>query len=317
MNTKAFYRVAYSREFIVFISLIILGAVLTSFSPQFLSLENISNLLLQISGITIVAVGMTMVIITGGFDVSVGSTLGLVAVIIGKAALAGVHPGFIPVIALASGSCLGAINGNLIAFGRIPPIIATLGTMNILRASIFQMLGGRWISKVPAGIRWFGISRFLGIPVPMWFAIIIALIFAYFLSRRPSGRYVYALGGNPEAANLAGINLRRVQITVYSITGALAGLAALIYVGRTGIVQTNTGVGFELDVIAAVVLGGTSTLGGKGSIVGSVAGALLVGVIKNGLILLNVPALWEGMIIGGLILMAVTVDTVRQRGIAA
>jgi ribose/xylose/arabinose/galactoside ABC-type transport system permease subunit len=148
----------------------------------------------------------------------------------------------------------------------------------------------------------------------MWIAVLLILFFSYFLNSRPLGRAIYALGNNPEAARVSGVNLARTTLFVYALTGVLVGFAGLIYVARTGIVQTNTGTGFELEVIAAVVLGGTSILGGKGTVIGSLLGAFLVGIIKNGMILLNVPALSEGLVIGALILISVVIDVIRARG---
>jgi len=208
---------------------------------------------------------------------------------------------------------IGLVNGTIIAWGGIPPIIATLGMMNLIRALMFQILGGKWISGIPPSVRTIGLGKWLGIPIPMWIAAFLIAIFSYFLSYRPLGRHVYAVGNNPEAARVSGVNLKSTVVFVYALTGALAGFAGLINAARTGIVQTNTGMGFELDVIAAVVLGGTSALGGRGTIIGSLLGAFLVGIIKNGMVLLNVPALSEGLVIGVLIIISVLADIIRAR----
>ncbi|MGQ9747704.1 MAG: ABC transporter permease [Candidatus Caldatribacteriaceae bacterium] len=307
-------RVLQRREFTV-LGLIVILAVIFSFTTErFLSVSNLTNLLLQLAGTAISAIGMTMIIITGGIDVSVGSMLGMSSVVAGKL-LMGNAPVFLVVLsAMGIGLLMGLMNGSLVVYGKIPPIIVTLGMLNIIRSLLFQFLGGRWISGIPPAIRVIGLGKWLGIPISMWMAILLILFFTYFLRSRPLGRAIYALGNNPEAARVSGVNLGLVTLFVYTLTGVLVGFAGLIYVARTGIVQTNTGVGFELEVIAAVVLGGTSILGGKGTVVGSLLGAFLVGIIKNGMVLLNVPALSEGLVIGTLILLSVVIDVIRSRG---
>jgi ribose transport system permease protein len=183
-----------------------------------------------------------------------------------------------------------------------------------MRSLLYGVLGGRWISSVPASIRVIGLGRFLDLPLPTWIAIALIALSSVFLRTRPLGRAIYAVGNNTEAARVSGVDVNLTNIFVYSVTGAAVGISGLIYVARSAMVQTNTGVGFELQVIAAVVLGGTSILGGKGTIIGSFLGAALIGVIKNGMVLLNVPALTEGLVIGVLILISVGIDIVRVRG---
>ena len=303
-----------SREATVVAFMAILGLYLEVATGRFLSPDNLANVLLSSAGTAIVALGMTLVILTGGIDVSVGSMLGVTSVAVGYAAAAGW--GLVPLllVGLAVGTLLGCVNGTLIAFGGIMPIIATLGTLNILRALTFQLLRAKWISDLPSTLQTLGLGLALHVPVAAWIALGLALAFLYLTTRRPLGRHIYAIGGNAEAARLAGIDLVRVTLLVYVVTGMLVGVASLLYVGQTGIVQSNTGVGFELQVIAAVVLGGTSILGGRGSVAGSALGALLVAEIKNGLTLLNISGLAEGMVSGVLILLAVGGDLLRVRG---
>src|SRR5579875_2702210 len=287
-----------SREASVAAFTVALGVSLHVATGRFFSLENLTNVLLDSATTAIVALGMTLVILTGGIDVSVGSMLGVVSVAVGYATAA--HWRLVPVslAGIATGLLLGGLNGALVAYGGIMPIIATLGTLSILRALTFQLLRARWISDLPPTLQ----------PLALAAGVV------YLTTYRPLGRHIYAVGGNAEAARLAGIDLTRVTLLVYAITGALVGIAALVYVGQTGIVQSNTGAGFELQVIAAVVLGGTSILGGRGSPLGSVLGALLVAEMKNGLILLNISGLAEGMVTGALILLAVGADLLRRRG---
>ena len=307
-------RVLQMREVTILGVIIVLAVILSLTTKNFLSTSNISNTLLGLSGIAIVSIGMTMVIVTGGIDVSVGSALGIASVVAGKLLLMHASAPVIVVAALAAGFAVGMLNGVLISYGNIPPIIVTLGTMNIIRALLFGVLGGRWVSGVPRTINSLGLGRFLTLPIPFWIALVLIAVFSIFLATRSQGRAVYAMGNNADAARVSGVNLNRTNLFVYSLTGALAGIAGLIYVARTGIVQTNSGTGFELEVIAAVVLGGTSILGGKGTLVGSLLGAALLGLIQNGMVLLNIPALSEGLVTGGLIIVAVLIDIVRARG---
>lgn len=314
MTNERLRRIVRRREFTVFGLIVVLVVLFSLTTERFMSVSNLSNLLLQLAGIAISAIGMTMVIITGGIDVSVGSTLGMASVVAGKFLMSGYSPFLVLLGALGVGLLIGLCNGLLIAWGNIPPIIVTLGMMSILRSLMYQLLGGRWISGIPPGIRVIGLGKWFGIPISMWVTMLLIAFFTYFLSSRPLGRAIYAVGNNPEAARVSGIDLRRTLLFVYAVLGALAGFAGLVYVARTGIVQTNTGSGFELEVIAAVVLGGTSILGGRGTVIGSLLGAFLVGVIKNGMVLLNVPALSEGLVIGVLIILSVMIDVVRARG---
>lgn len=306
--------VVRSREATVGAFIVSLGLFLEVATGRFLTLDNLANVLLSSAGTGIVALGMTLIILTGGIDVSVGSMLGVTSVAVGYAAAA--RWGMLPVtlVGLVVGAALGFANGALVAFGGIMPIIATLGTLNILRALTFQLLRAKWISDLPPTLHTLGLGLVLHIPLAAWATAALTLVFFYLTTRRALGRHIYAIGGNAEAARLAGIDLGRATLFIYTVTGVLVGIAALIYVGQTGIVQSNTGVGFELQVIAAVVLGGTSILGGRGSVLGSALGALLVSEIKNGLTLLNISGLAEGMVSGVLILLAVGLDLLRMRG---
>jgi ribose transport system permease protein len=309
-------RLLQMREITILGVIVVLCLVLTFTTQNFLSTSNIANTLLGLSGLAIVSIGMTMVIITGGIDVSVGSILGMASVVAGKLLLMHASAPVIVIAALAAGLLLGLLNGVIISYGNIPPIIVTLGTMNIIRALLFGVLGGRWVSGVPGTIKVLGLGRFLTLPIPFWIAVILIAVFSVFLATRSLGRAVYAVGNNADAARVSGVNLKRTNLFVYTLTGVLAAVAGIIYVARTGIVQTNSGAGFELEVIAAVVLGGTSILGGKGTLVGSLLGAALLGIIQNGMVLLNIPALSEGLVTGGLIILAVLIDIVRARGTA-
>ena len=300
-------------EFTLVILLILIVVPLAIAEPRFATLGNISNILLDVSQTVIVGIGMTMVILTAGIDVSVGSALAVCAVVVARAVNAGVSLPVAVVIGLVTGTVIGFVNGLLIAIGHIHPIIVTLGMLNILRLVSFKLQGGSWITGIPSTLSYLGSGSLLGFPVSWWIAVALVIVAALFLRQRPSGRHLYAIGGNAESARLAGISIRRMTLFVYALTGFLVGLAAAIYVGGQGQVQTNAGMGFELQVIAAVVIGGTSILGGKGSVIGTLLGALLVGTIDNALIVVNAPPLLQGLVLGVLILLALGLDRIRRR----
>lgn len=311
---KSFRKILKSREFTVTVVMIALIIFFGLSSERFLMKNNIKNILLQVSSIGVASVGMTMIIITGGIDVSAGSILGIVAVTLGEAAIHGVAAPVAIILGMLVGLFLGSVNGFLVSSIGIPPIIVTLGMMSLLRSLAYTFLGGRWIASLPESVRWVGLGKILGIPVPIWLTVILIAYFSYFMRYKSVGRYIYAVGNSIEAARVSGVNVKKILFFVYALAGLLYGVAGAIVVGRAGIVQTNTGNGFELQAIAATVLGGTSILGGKGTILGSLLGSLLVAIISNGLILLNVPALTEGLIIGILILGSVAIDVIRNRG---
>jgi ABC-type sugar transport system ATPase subunit/ribose/xylose/arabinose/galactoside ABC-type transport system permease subunit len=302
-----------SREFIV-LALLIVGSIVFNFThPTFLSLNNILSILSNVAVVAIIAIGMTAVIVTGGIDVSVGSVLALCMLIAAKVIAAGVENLLLVLlVTLVVGTLMGLINGSLVAFGRIHPIIVTLGTLNIIRALHIQILGPQWLTPPPV-VRPLSLGTFLDIPFPFWLVVVLIVLVSLFLRHRPLGRYVYALGGNTEAARLAGINIRGTIIFVYALIGLLIGLAAVIQLGLSGTVQPNAGTGLELQVIAATVIGGTNILGGRGTVVGSLLGALLVEVVHNALITIGTIALLEGLVIGTLIILAVSLDFLRHR----
>ena len=294
------------------IALLVLVFIVSLLSPNFFTVENISNIFRQTSVNAIIAVGMTLVILTAGIDLSVGSVLALSGAV--AATLIGLQ---IPVIiavpaTLLVGAALGAMSGVIIAKGRVQAFIATLVTMTLLRGVTMVFTDGRPISTgftdVADQFSWFGTGYALGIPVPVW---LMALTFAgawYLLNHTRFGRYVYALGGNESATRLSGINVDRVKIGVYALCGLLAALASLIVTSRLSSAQPTAGTGYELDAIAAVVLGGTSLMGGKGRIMGTLVGALIIGFLNNALNLLDVSSYYQMIAKAGVILLAVLVD---------
>ncbi len=290
--------------------LLLIVVIISIMSPSFLTANNIFNVLRQVSISALIAFGMTFVILTGGIDLSVGSTLALTGAVAAGLLSSGVDPIIAMAVALILGLILGAINGVIIAKGKVAPFIATLATMTIYRGVTLVYMDGKPISGLGdhASFQMFGKGYFLGIPVPV-VTMVIAFFVLYFILRKTTfGRRVYAVGGNAEASRLSGINVNRITIAVYALTGMLAALAALILTSRLNSAQPTAGESYELDAIAAVVLGGTSLTGGRGWIVGTLIGALIIGVLNNGLNLIGVSSFYQQVVKGLVILFAVLLD---------
>ncbi|EGQ8449401.1 MULTISPECIES: ribose ABC transporter permease [Vibrio] len=294
------------------IALIFLIVVVSFLNPNFFTVDNILNILRQTSVNAIIAVGMTLVILTAGIDLSVGSVLALCGAF--AASMIALE---VPVLvavptALLAGAALGAISGIIIAKGKVQAFIATLVTMTLLRGVTMVYTEGRPISTgftdTADAFAWFGTGYALGIPVPVWLMVVVFAAAWYLLNHTRFGRYVYALGGNESATRLSGINVDRVKIGVYAICGMLAALAGIIVTSRLSSAQPTAGMGYELDAIAAVVLGGTSLMGGKGRIMGTLIGALIIGFLNNALNLLDVSSYYQMIAKAVVILLAVLVD---------
>ena len=301
------------REYVTIALLALEIVIFALLVPNFLHPNNISTVLRNAAELAIVSIGMTMVMVLGGIDVSVGSALGVVAIVVAWQIQAGMHPLAIALVALVTGMAIGLMNGALVTWVRIPAIITTLGTMNILRAAVFGMLGGRWITGLPPVFAGLTAGSFLGVPVSVYLMVALYLIFWYLLTFTPFGRHIYAVGNNAEAAVLVGINVKRTQILTYMLLGSLVGVASLLYVGRLGSVEITVGQDLAIQSIAAVVIGGTSVLGGRGSLVGTLAGVLFMAFMRNGIVLLGVPSLWERAIIGALVILSAAVDLLVER----
>jgi rhamnose transport system permease protein len=293
-----------------FIILLVIGVSLRS--PFFLTFSNFRDILMNISILSIVALAQTMVIITRGIDLSVSSMIGLVAMMVSF--FVREHPEvsmvLVVLLGMALGSVLGSVNGLVITFGKVPPIIATLGTLSIYRGLVFLYSGGTWINafEMPAPFKVLAKGTPLGIPNLVIFAIVIAVLVYYFLNYTHPGRNIYAVGGNPEAAKVAGIRNHRVIFMVYVLSGIACGLAAVLWASRFEAAQTNTAMGFELQTVAASVVGGVSIMGGTGTVTGVLLGALLLGIIENALTLIRISPFWQLAAQGLLILLAVIVD---------
>lgn len=294
------------------IALILLIVIVSFLNPHFFTMGNILNILRQTSVNAIIAVGMTLVILTAGIDLSVGSILALSGAF--AASLIGLE---VPVmyavpIALIAGAGLGAFSGVIIAKGKVQAFIATLVAMTLLRGVTMVYTDGRPISTgftdVADDFSMIGTGYFLGVPIPVWLMAFVFISVWYLLNHTRFGRYVYAVGGSESATRLSGINVDRVKIGVYAICGLLAALAGLIVTARLSSAQPTAGMGYELDAIAAVVLGGTSLAGGKGRIMGTLIGALIIGFLNNALNLLDVSSYYQMIAKASVILLAVLVD---------
>ncbi|MDQ1196000.1 ribose ABC transporter permease [Agrobacterium sp. SORGH_AS 787] len=286
--------------------LIVVSILMGLASDNFFSVNNIMNVLRQVSVVGILAVGMTFVILTGGIDLSVGAVMALVGTL--SAGLM-VNTGLPASVALPAGLFIGLgigiFNGALVAWGKMPAIIVTLATMGMARGLGLIYSGGYPVSGIPSWISWFGVGRIGIVPVPVVIMVVIYAVAWVLLQRTAFGRHVYALGGNELAARLSGVKTQRVKLAVYGISGVTAALAALILTGRLMSGQPNAGVGFELDAIAAVVLGGTAIAGGRGLILGTLIGAVLLGILNNGLNLMGINPYLQDVIKGFIILLAI------------
>jgi len=299
-------------EYKSLIGLIVLIGIVGILSPSFFTVANLLNVLRQTSINGVIAAGMTFVILTGGIDLSVGSILGFSGAVAASCLASGQSMLVTIVLTLVIGSGVGLINGIIISKGKLQPFIVTLATMTILRGATLVFTDGKPIS-LGTGTSAISFSKIgggtiLGIPTPVVIMIFAFAICYYILTQTKMGRYTYALGGNEEATRLSGLNADRIKMFVYTISGLLASVAAIIITSRLFSAQPNAGDGYELDAIAAVVLGGTKLAGGKGKITGTIIGALIIGVLSNALNLLNVSSYFQMIAKGVVILIAVLLD---------
>lgn len=299
------------------IALVVLIIGVSTLNENFFTLNNIFNILQQTSVNAIIAVGMTLVILTSGIDLSVGSVFALTGAVAASIIGQDMNP-FIAVIAgLALGACIGFGSGVIIAKGKLQAFIATLVMMLIIRGATQVYTQGSPIglgmSDYAFMFEWIGFGRVFGIPMPIIIMAIVFIVAGYILKFTKLGRHIYAVGGNESATRLSGINVDRVKIIVYMISGLLCAIAAMIEVSRLSSAQPTAGMGYEMDAIAAVVLGGTSMAGGRGKIIGTLIGALILGFLNNGMNLLGVDAYYQMIVKGGVILLAVLIDNKTAR----
>ncbi|QWS50182.1 ribose ABC transporter permease RbsC [Bacillus sp. JNUCC-24] len=293
-----------------FLGLIILVAIVSILNPAFLEPLNILNLLRQISINALIAFGMTFVILTGGIDLSVGAILALSSALTAGFIVSGMDPILAIIVGCIIGAVLGMINGLLITKGKLAPFIATLATMTIFRGLTLVYTDGNPITGLGSNYAFqlFGRGYFLGIPVPAITMLLTFIVLWVLLHKTPFGRRTYAIGGNEKAALISGIKVPRVKIMIYSLAGFMSALAGAILTSRLNSAQPTAGTSYELDAIAAVVLGGTSLSGGRGRIVGTLIGVLIIGVLNNGMNLLGVSSFYQSVVKGIVILIAVLLD---------
>ena len=292
--------------------LVAMCIALTFLSPYFLHQRNLLNVARQSSMNAIIAAGMTIVIISAGIDLSVGSLLAFSSCVMAIPLKAGWPLGICLVIGLVVGGLCGLVNGVLITKGRLPPFIATLGMMSVARGGALVLLIGEPIAGFKENFRWIGEGYIGPLPMPVVVAIVVYVVLNITMTQTRFGRYTYSIGGNEEAARLSGVSIALHKNVIYMISGVCAAIAGIILTARLGSAQPIAGVSYELDAIAAVVIGGTSLAGGRGNLIGTVVGALIMGVLRNGLNLLNVNPFWQQVVIGLVILAAVLADEARK-----
>jgi inositol transport system permease protein len=309
--------------FLVFIAMLIVASIL---SPAFLSPTNLINVVRQMSVVGLIALGVTGVIVSAGIDLSSGSVVGLSAVVAASLAQLPDYPAayykglnlpvFVAVLAACGvGALVGLLNGGLVAKTKIPPFIATLGTLTTIRGLAYLYTSGRPVSDLTDDYNFIGQGDFLGIPVPILILVIMAIVTHVLYSQTKFGKYIYAIGGNEQAARVSGINVSKYKMLMYVYAGLLSGLAGLVVSARIGSGQSGQGVGYELDAIAAAVIGGASlSAGGIGTVAGTIVGALIIGVLNNILDLTNVSAYWQQIVKGCIIVGAVIIDQLKHHG---
>lgn len=297
------------------VGLLLLVIVLSLMSPYFLTIPNLFNVFQQISVLAILALGSTAIIVSGGIDLSVGSVLALGGAVCGWTFVeAGLPLPVAIILGLGVGGAAGLVNGVLIVAGRLPPFIATLATLSVARGLALVITNGKPISGFPEWFRRVATFDLFGvIPLSVVLVVVLYALGAVYLRYRPGGRSVYAIGGNEEVARLSGLNVVGTKLKIYSVAGVLSALGGLVLTARLNSIQPTAGTGIELDVIAAVVIGGASLSGGQGTVTGTLVGALIIGVLRNGLNLLNVSSFWQQVVIGAVIAIAVMSDTLRRR----
>jgi ribose transport system permease protein len=308
------YVLHHGRQFGTLFGLLLLSAILWALTPYFLTVSNLLNVAEQTAIVAIIAVGMTFVIITAGIDLSVGSVLAFSGIVMASALQAGAPLDLGLAAGLGAGLVCGLVNGLLITGGRLPPFIATLGMMSVARGAALMFTEGRPVSGFSESFRTIATGEVLGIPFPVIVMVAVYIAAHVVLTRTRLGRYAYAIGGNEEATLLSGVSVKTYKTAVYGLCGMLSGLAAIILTARLNSAQPIAGIMYELDAIAATVIGGTSLMGGEGNVFGTLIGALIMGVLRNGLNLLGISSFAQQIVIGSVIIVAVLFDMALKRG---
>jgi len=303
----------YKREASVAAAYLLLVLIVAVIAPSFLQATNLRDLVINNASVLIIAVGMTLVILTGEIDISVGSQFAVCTYLAGVLAKEGVAPLLMIPLLLLVGAMLGAVGGYFVAFLRMPSIVVTLALMVAWRDGLRWLTEGKWVQDLPKNFQWFGLGQAIGQVVVFSVALFVLIAFGWALRNLSAGRSIYAVGSDAEAARLSGINPKRVVFITFVFMGALVGLAALLSAIRFSIVPSNAGVGLELKAIAAVVVGGTAITGGRGSIIGTLIGVALLGTIGTALTFIGINPFWEKAIQGGIILAAVVSDVLVGR----
>lgn len=301
----------YGQELVIACAIVVLFAVVALVNQRFLGANNLTSIFSGNAYIAVAAIGMSMIIITGHIDVSVGALIGVLATISGTLAVAG-FPIWVAWLApVVIGMAVNAVVGALVAYGRIPSIVVTLGMLSILRGGLVSVTGGAWITDLPPGYQ-LAQQRLFDVPAPIWFMVILTVAAFIWMRYSAIGRSFYAIGGNAEAARAAGISIERRTVLVFAIHGGFAGLATILFATQLQIIQSTVPPNLELTIITAAVIGGVSILGGTGTVIGSTLAALLFSAIGSALIFVNVSAYWLRAVIGLLILATVLVDMARR-----
>jgi ribose transport system permease protein len=301
------------RETAIFLALLGISGFITIFAPRFASPNNLYLVSRQISFVAIVALGELFVILTSGIDLSVGSNVGLSSIVAGVALAAGIHPVFALPIGILTGMTVGLINGFLIAYVKITPFIVTLGMLGMARGAIWVITKGNPITEIPTSFFFIAQGKVFGIPASVVILAVLAVAVHVVLTYTAFGRRVFAIGGNEEATALSGIDVKKIKLKVYVLSGFLCSITGIILIARFYSAQPATGDGWELDAIASTVIGGTSLMGGVGSVLGVLIGATIMGVIRNGLVLLKVSVYWQQLIIGAIIVLAALIDRLKNK----
>ena len=303
---------AYGQELLVLAAIVLLMALVGAKNPRFLSESNLRSIFVGNAYVAVAAIGMSMVIISGNIDVSVGSLIGVLATIAGTLAVSGLPVWIAWLSAVLVGSAVEAGLGALVAYARIPSIVVSLAFLSILKGGLISATGGRWIMGLPPDF-FLAQRRLLGVPSPVWFAGVLTVLAALWMHLAATGRAIYAVGGNADAARAAGVQTRPMVVLVFAIHGAFAGIAAVLFATQLQVIQSTVPPNLELNVITASVIGGVSILGGTGTVVGSTLAALLFAAISSALIFLDVSPYWLRAVLGVLILATVLADMIRRR----
>ena len=301
-----------SQEALLAVAIIGLAVIVGFVNPRFLAYRNLADILLGNAYIAIAAIGMSMVIVSGNIDISVGALIGVLATLSGSLAVAGVPTILSWLVPVALGVLVMAAQGAVVAYLRIPAIVVTLGMMSILKGGLISVTGGKWITDLPQGFHLADLNV-LGVPMPVVIMALATALAAWWMRYSPRGRAIYATGGNAEAARLCGVDPQRTVVMVFALHGFFAGVATLVYATQLRVIQSTTPPGLELTVITAAVVGGVSILGGVGTVVGATLAAILIAEITSALVFVNISPYWTDALRGGLILATVIADIVRRR----